>query len=290
MWNSKVLSENYTLINGVSIPRLGLGTWFIDNNNAPQAVRNAIQIGYRHIDTAQAYGNEEGIGAGIRTCGVPREELFLTTKLAAEIKNYEDAAAAIEGSLSALGLSYIDLLLIHSPQPWADFRGGDYVEGNREAWRAMEDAYRAGKLRAVGVSNFEQKDIDALLAGCSVAPMVSQLLVHVGNTPRALIDYSQRKGMLVEAYSPIAHGEMLKRPGVRAMAEQYGVTIPQLCIRYALQLGTLPLPKTANPAHMRENAAVDFEISDEDMNALTSLEPLRDYGEFSHFPVFGGKL
>lgn len=285
-----ILKETYALRNGVSIPRLGLGTWFIGDVDAPQAVREALNIGYRHIDTAQAYGNERGVGEGIRSGGVPRSELFITTKLAAEVKDEAAAAAAIDGSLASMGLDYIDLMLIHSPQPWTDFRGGDYAEGNRAAWRALEKAYRAGKLRAIGVSNFEQKDIDALLTGCAEAPMVNQLLVHIGHTPRALIDYSQRKGMLVEAYSPVAHGELRKRPQVKSMAEKYGVSIPQLCIRYALQLGTLPLPKAANPAHMRENAAVDFEISDEDMGVLAAAPPLQDYGEFSYFPVFGGKL
>ena len=151
-----MLNETYTLANGVTIPKLGLGTWFIDDDKAAEAVREAVKLGYRHIDTAQAYGNERGVGEGVRICGVPREELFVTTKLAAEAKSYEEAAEAIDGSLKKLGLEYIDLMLIHSPQPWADFRGGDYAEGNKEAWRAMEEAYKAGKLRAIGVSNFQR--------------------------------------------------------------------------------------------------------------------------------------
>ena len=164
------------------------------------------------------------------------------------------------------------------------------MEGNREAWRALEDAYKAGKLRAIGVSNFEKQDIDSLLAGCSVAPMVNQLLVHISNTPFELIRYSESHGMLVEAYSPVAHGEMLKNPAVKAMADKYGVSVPQLCIRYTLQLGTLPLPKTADPGHMRDNAQVDFVITDSDMAALKQIERIQDYGEFSVFPVYGGKM
>src|SRR4051812_7888754 len=148
-----VLDETYTLSNEVSIPKLGLGTWFIDDDRAAQAVRDAISIGYRNIDSAQAYGNERGVGEGVRTSGVAREELFVSTKVAAEIKSYDKAAASIEASLAKLGLDYIDLMLIHSPQPWRDFRGGDYADGNREVWRALEDAYKAGKLRAIGVSN-----------------------------------------------------------------------------------------------------------------------------------------
>ena len=179
-------------------------------------------------------------------------------------------------------------MLIHSPQPWDDFRGGDYAEGNREAWRALEDAHKAGKLRAIGVSNFEQQDLENILGSCTVAPHVNQLLVHAGNTPTELIAYCESKGILVEAYSPIAHGEILTNPEVAAIAEKYGVTVPQLCIRYTLQLGTVSLPKTANPEHMRSNAEVDFVISDEDMDALRGLQA-RDYGEHSAFPVYSGK-
>lgn len=287
-----ILEENYTLANGIRIPKLGLGTWFIPDATAAQAVRDAVKIGYRHFDTAQAYENEQGVGEGVRTCGIAREELFVTTKLAAEAKTYAEAAAAIDGSLKTMGLDYIDMMLIHSPQPWVKVNQCEdrYVEGNREAWRALEDAYKAGKLRAIGISNFEKQDIDSLLAGCSIAPMVNQLLVHISNTPFDLIRYSESRGMLVEAYSPVAHGEMLKNPEVKAMADQYGVTVPQLCIRYTLQLGTLPLPKTADPVHMRDNAKVNFTISEADMELLKNIEHIRDYGEFGVFPVYGGKM
>lgn len=282
--------ETYTLSNGVQIPKLGLGTWFIEDSKAAQAVREAVRIGYRHIDTAQAYANERGVGEGIRTCGVDRGELFVTTKLAAEIKSYQEAAEAIDRSLRTMDIGYIDMMIIHSPQPWADFRaGGHFFEGNREAWRALEDAYKAGKLRAIGVSNFEQEDLDNILTSCTVAPMVNQVLAHIGNTPFDLIEYSQSKGLLVEAYSPVAHGEILKNDKVAAMAQKYNVTVPQLCIRYTLQLGLLPLPKTANPEHMRMNAQLDFDISPEDMQALRHMEKFDDYGEYSVFPVFGGK-
>ena len=283
-----ITDETYTLSHGVEIPKLGLGTWFIDDDKAAQAVRDAVAAGYRNIDTAQAYGNERGVGEGVRTADVPREELFVSTKLAAEIKDYEGAVAAIDSSLATMGLEYIDLMLIHSPQPWDDFRGGDYAEGNRAAWRALEEALAAGKLRAIGVSNFQQADIEGLLEGASVVPHVNQLLVHVGNTPAELIEYCTGKGILVEAYSPMAHGEMMKNSEVTAMAERYGVSVPQLCIRYTLDLGTVSLPKTANPAHMRDNAQVDFTISEDDMNTLRGLEH-REYGEFSFFPVYSGK-
>jgi diketogulonate reductase-like aldo/keto reductase len=286
-----ILQDTYTLSNGVEIPKLGLGTWMIPNDDAAAAVQAAVSLGYRHIDTAQAYQNEAGVGDGVRACGVPREELFVTTKLAAEIKTYEDASRAIDGSLEALGLDTIDLMLIHSPQPWAQFGEEDrHLEGNREAWRALEDAYSAGKLRAIGVSNFKEVDLENILGACTVKPMVNQILAHISNTPAELIRYTQGEGILVQAYSPIAHGELMKNEEVAAMAARYGVSIPRLAIRYDLQLGLLPLPKTANPDHMKDNADVDFVISEEDMETLKNLPQIEDYGEDGYMPVFGGKL
>lgn len=283
-----ILDETYALSNGVTIPKLGLGTWFIDDDKAAEAVRAAIDIGYRHIDTAQAYGNERGVGEGIRTASAPRSELFVSTKLAAEIKDYATAVASIEGSLQRIGLEYIDLMLIHSPQPWNDFRGGDYSEGNAQAWRALEGAYKAGTVRAIGVSNFLQQDLESLLETAAVVPHINQLLVHAGNTPTELLEYCADKGILVQAYSPIAHGEILNNADVQAMARRYGVTVPQLCIRYTVQLGTVSLPKTANPEHMRSNADIDFEISEPDMRTLREMNA-RDYGEHSVFPVYSGR-
>lgn len=284
-----ILQENYTLSNGVQIPRLGLGTWFISNEVVPKAVRQAVEIGYRHIDTAQAYQNESGVGEGVRTSGLDRQELFVTTKLAAEIKTYQEAGASIDGSLKRLGLDYIDLMIIHSPKPWSEYQGiNPYSEGNREAWRALEDACRAGKLRAIGLSNFEQEDIANILGSCFIRPMVNQVLAHISNTPAELIRYCQDHNLLVEAYSPIGHGELLKNPELARMADKYSVSIPQLGIRYDLQLGMLPLPKTANPDHMRNNAAVDFVISDEDMEMLKAMPRIQNYGEASVFPVYAG--
>lgn len=283
-----ILNETYTLDNGASIPKLGFGTWFIEDGAAAQAVQDAIGIGYRNIDTAQAYGNERGVGEGVRSSGVPRDELYVSSKLAAEIKDYDGAVSAIDGSLAAIGLDYLDLMMIHSPQPWNDWRGGSYAEGNRAAWRALEEAHDAGKLRSIGVSNFEQADLENILAECTVPPQVNQVLLHVGNTPTELLDFCTENNMLVEAYSPIAHGEILGNAEVGVMAERYSVSVPQLCIRYALQLGTVPLPKTTNPEHMRTNADVDFVIADADMEALHGMN-VTDYGKSGKFPVFSGK-
>lgn len=221
-------------------------------------MRQAANLGYRHVDTAEAYANERGVGEGVRTCGVHRAEMFVTTKLAAEHKDYQSAAQAIDGSL--------------------------------EAWRALTNAYKAGKLRAIGVSNFRKEDIDNLWDNAEVKPMVNQVLCHISNTPLDIIEYCQAKGIVMEAYSPVAHGEALKNPTIAKMAEKYGVTVPQLCIRYDLQLNMVTLPKTANPEHMRANADVDFQISAEDMEALKHVEKIESYGDSSYFPVYGGKL
>ncbi|KKA46160.1 MULTISPECIES: aldo/keto reductase [Salinivibrio] len=282
-----ILEETYSLTNGIAIPKLALGTWMIEGESATNAVTSAIELGYRHIDTAQDYGNEAEVADGVRASSVEREQIFVTSKLAARHKTYEDAAAAIDESLEKMGLDYLDLMIIHSPQPWDHFGTEDrFAKGNQEAWRALEDAYNAGKLKAIGLSNFQEADIDNIVQHSRVAPMVHQVLAHVTNVPTALIEYSRNKGMLVEAYSPVGHGELFKNEAIIKMAERYQVSVPQLCIRYDLQLGLLPLPKTAKPAHMANNADVDFVISEADMQSLSALEPIRDYGNASQFPVF----
>lgn len=289
---NKMYNNTLTLNNGVKIPQLGLGTWFIEDAKVAVAVKEAVKLGYRHIDTAQAYGNERGVGEGVRNCGVKREELFVVSKVAAEHKTYEAAMTGINETLEKMGLDYLDMMIIHSPQPWVEVNQSDdrYVEGNREAWRALEDAYKAGKLKAIGVSNFKQEDIESLLETATVKPMVNQILLHISNTPIELVEYCQKNGIAVEAYSPIAHGEILNQPEIKAIADKYGVTVPQLCIRYTLQLGAISLPKTANPEHMKSNSEVNFEISAEDMEVLKKFKKIEDYGESSGFPVYGGKL
>lgn len=284
-----ILQENYMLSNGVQIPRLGLGTWFIEDNYAADAVKQAVLLGYRHFDTAQAYGNEAGVGAGIRNCGIQREEIFVTSKVAAEAKSYEAAAKSIDESIKKMGLDYIDMMIIHSPQPWDSWRGDKkYYAENKEVWKALENAYKAGKLKAIGVSNFLVEDLEHLLEGCEIQPMVNQILTHIGNTPAELIQYCEERNILVEAYAPIAHGEALKNETIVSMAEKYGVTVAQLCIKYVLELGTVALPKTANPVHMEDNAKLDFTISHDDMEILKALD-FKEYGNFSFFPVFSGK-
>ena len=207
--------------------------------------------------------------------------------MAAEHKTYEEAKAGIDETLKKMGLDYLDMMIIHSPQPWVEVNQSDnrYKEGNRQAWRALEEAYNEGKLKAIGVSNFQ-----SLMETAKVKPMVNQILCHISNTPLELIDYCQKNDIAVEAYSPIAHGEILSQPEIKAIADKYGVSVPQLCIRYTLQLGTISLPKTENPEHMKSNAEVDFTISEEDMEVLKNFKKIENYGESSGFPVYGGKM
>lgn len=287
-----MFNETITLSNGVTVPQLALGTWLIDDSAVSASVKAAIELGYRHIDTAQAYGNERGVGEGVRESGIDREEIFVTSKVAAEHKDYKTAAAGIDETLRKMGLDYLDMMIIHSPQPWALVNQSDdrFVEGNREAWRALEDAYKAGKLRAIGVSNFLECDIDSIWETAEIKPMVNQVLCHISNTPLALIEYCTAKGIVMEAYSPVAHGEAMKNAAIAEMAKKYGVSVPQLCIRYDIQLGMIVLPKTANPDHMKSNADVGFVISDEDMETLKNIKRIENYGDHSFFPVFGGKL
>lgn len=287
-----MFNKSMKLNNGVVIPQLALGTWLIDDDKVTDAVKSALQMGYRHIDTAQSYGNERGVGEGVRQSGIPRDEIFITSKVAAEHKSYESAAKSIDDTLALMKMDYLDMMIIHSPQPWKEVNQSEnrYKKENQEVWRALEDALEAGKLRAIGVSNFLEEDVQNILKTARIKPQVNQILAHISNTPLDLIQYCQNEGIAVEAYSPVAHGEALKNPKIVAMAKKYGVSVAQLCIRYCIQLDMIVLPKTANPDHMRENADLDFEISQEDMRELLAIDKIQDYGEASFFPVYGGKL
>lgn len=261
----------FELDNGVKIPVIGFGTWQVkDGNEAYDSVRWAIEAGYRHIDTAYAYGNEESVGRAIRDSGVAREDIFVTTKLPSHIKTYEGAKAHFEESRLALGVEYIDLYLIHAPWPWSNI-GEDCTEGNIEAWRAMIDIYKDGKVRAIGVSNFAVKDIEALINATGVKPSVNQIRYFIGNRQDAITDYCQANGILVEAYSPLATGEITSHEKLAPIAEKYGVSIPQLCIRYCIEKNTLPLPKSVHKERIIANIDVDFRIEKEDIDYLDSI-------------------
>lgn len=267
-----ILTDTYTLNTGATIPKIGFGTWQIPNGDeAYNATLFALKSGYRHIDTARVYGNEESVGKAIKDSGIAREEIFLTTKLPAEIKNYEDALETFETSIETLGVDYVDLYLIHAPWPWTD-RGGDYTEGNIAAWKALEEIHASGRAKAIGVSNFAVKDLKAILDSGTVVPAANQIRFFIGSTEEEITQFSQDQGILIEAYSPLATGRILNNPEVMKIAEKYGKTVAQVCIRYTLQRGTVSLPKSTHEEYILQNADVDFEIEAEDMEFLNSLK------------------
>ena len=277
------------LYNGQEIPDIGYGTWLIKNEDACKCVLMALESGYRHIDTAQAYGNEVGVGEALKKCGLKREDIYVTTKVMAEIKNYKDAKKSIEDSLKRLDLEYVDLILIHCPQPWALFRGKRrFFEENLEVWRALEEAYKEGKAKAIGVSNFLIDDLENIINNSEIKPMANQILCHIGNTPIDVIKFCQENDIVVEAYSPIAHGRALQDKNIIEMAKKYGVSVAQLCIKYTLQLDTVSLPKASSKEHIEDNMKLDFEISEEDMIKLIKLNDI-DYGMDALWPVFRKK-
>ncbi|KRK78571.1 aldo/keto reductase [Companilactobacillus nodensis] len=286
-----IFDETITLNNGVKIPKLALGVWEIPDDQVADAVKSALDIGYRHIDTAQAYNNERGVGEGVSNSSVSRDQIFVNSKVAAEIKNYDEAKQSIDETLNKMGLDYLDMMIIHNPQPWIEVNQGNdrHFEGNLETWRAMEDAVKAGKLKTIGVSSFDKEDLDNLIKNSATKPAVNQVQIHIGDTPMDIIKYSQANDIAVEAFSPVAHGAAMNDERIKKMAEKYHVSVPQLCIRYDWQLNVIVLPKSANPEHMKSNAEIDFEISAEDMNTLMKIDQM-NYGTASVYPVFGGKL
>ena len=264
--------DTYRLLNGVEIPCIGFGTWQTPEGDvAVNSVKCAIQAGYRHIDTAQAYGNEEGVGEGIRQSGVAREELFITTKLWNNSHTYDLTKRTFEESLRKLGLDYVDLFLIHWPNP-AMYRS-HWEQANAESWKAMEELYEAGKIRAIGISNFCQRHIEALLKTAKIKPMVNQIRLCPGETQDELVDYCKAQGMVLEAYSPLGNGKIFEVPEMKALAEKYDKSIAQICIRWGLQRGYLPLPKSVTPSRIADNLKVfDFELSEEDVQLIADLK------------------
>ena len=285
-----IFEETFTLNNGVKIPKLALGTWEIPDDEVASPVATALKMGYRHIDTAQAYHNEKGVGQGIKDSGISRDQIFVNSKVEAEIKNYQEAKKSIDETLDRMDLDYLDMMIIHNPQPWKEVNQSDdrHFEGNIETWRALTDAMKEGKLRAIGVSSFQPEDLQNLIDNSDVKPMVNQILCHIGATPKKLIDFCQEHDIVVESFSPVAHGEALTNTTIKTMAEKYQVSVAQLCIRYDWQLNTVVLPKSVNPEHMKQNAELNFDISEDDMDTLEKINSF-NYGSSSHFPVFGGK-
>ncbi|MBE6493955.1 MAG: aldo/keto reductase [Methanosphaera stadtmanae] len=286
-----MLNKYYRLSNGVKIPKIGFGTAMMDNLTTQSTVKKAIDLGYRLIDTAYIYENEVGVGNAINSSDIDRKELFVTTKIDPSAKNYLDAKQNLDKSFQNLNSDYIDLLLIHSPQPWNEFRGENhYLKENIAIWKLLEEFYESDLVRAIGVSNFQKIDLDNLIDNCEIKPMVNQVLAHISNTPFDIIDYSRNEEVLVEAYSPLANSKILNNPNLQIMAEEYDVTVAQLCIKYCIELGLLPIVKSEDTEHMKENLDFNFKISHLDMEYLEHIERISSYGDLDYMSIYSKQI
>ena len=262
-----IKDEFFVLNNGVKIPKVAFGTWQISLDDAYESTMLALKAGYRHIDTALAYDNETEIGRALKESGIKREEIFVTTKLPAQIKGYDEALEAFDISLKNLGLDYIDLYLIHAPWPWSNI-GQDCTKENIESWKAMIKLYNEGKIRSIGVSNFRPENIKPLIDATGFVPQANQIRYFIGNTQKEVVDYCNENNILIEAYSPLATSKLLTDEGVISMAKKYNVTPAQLALRYCVDNNTLPIPKSTHEERIKANLDIDFKISKEDMEAL----------------------
>ncbi len=265
------ISDTFKIYNGVEIPCMGLGTWQSKDEVARISVLSALSHGYKLIDTAAAYGNERGVGAGIKDSGMKREEIFVTSKLRNAEHGYKATLDAFDLTMSKLGLDYLDLYLIHWPNP-VQFRT-TWKKAMQDTWKAFEELYEAGKIRAIGISNFMPHHIEALMETAKIKPMVNQLKLCPGITQPEIVDYCNKNDILVEAYSPFGTGTVFASPKMKELAEKYNKTIGQLCLRWCLQMGFVSLPKSANPMRIRDNTQIfDFEIDKKDMDIISTLE------------------
>ncbi|MFJ4286108.1 aldo/keto reductase [Paenarthrobacter nicotinovorans] len=260
------------LNDGHKIPQLGLGTWPLNDAQVSDAVVEALSQGYRHIDTAVKYGNEKGVGEGIRKSGVDRKELFITTKLDGEFQGAGRAVEGLNGSLERLGLEYVDLLLIHWPLP----RRGEFIS----TWKTFEELQASGKVRSIGVSNFKPAHLDQLFRETDVVPAVNQIQVSPSTPRPAARAYNERHGIVTESYSPLgASSDLLNAPVLASIGEKYGKTPGQVVLRWHVQQGLVAIPKTANPQRMRENLDVcDFDLDQDDLSKLQTLDAGPDAG------------
>jgi len=265
------LTDTFVLSNGVEIPCIGYGTWQTpDGDTAKNSVKCALENGYRHIDTAAAYGNEASVGEGIKESGISRNEIFVTTKHWVTERGYDKTIAACEASLKALGVDYLDLYLIHWPA--VAKLSADWKEINASTWRGFEKLYKDGKIRAIGVSNFLPSHLEALSEYAEIKPMVNQIEFHPGYNQPEVVEYCKNNGILVQAWSPLGCGKVLADPTVNKIADAHGKTAAHICIKYALQNEILPLPKSVTPARIADNTNVfDFELTAEELKTLNEM-------------------
>lgn len=270
------MEKSIKLNNGVLIPQPGFGTFMTkDGEEAIQAVKWAVETGYRHIDTAAIYNNEKGVGEGIRQCGVSREELFVTSKVWNSERGYDKTLKAFDKTMSDLGLDYLDLYLIHWPANERQF-GKKASKLNQETWRAMEKLYEEGRIKAIGVSNFMPHHIERLMEKATVKPAVNQIEFHPGLLQKECVEFCKEQEITVEAWSPLGRGELIFDELLMGLAEKYGSTVAQLIIRWVMQHDIVPLVKSTKQTRIEENFQVfDFEISGEDMQRIDEMKPVR---------------
>ena len=265
------ITDTFKIYNGAEIPCMGLGTWQSKDDTATAAVLSVLALGYRLIDTAAAYGNEKGVGAGIRQSGLKREEIFVTSKLRNADHGYKATLDAFDLTMEKLGLEYLDLYLIHWPNP-VQFRT-HWEAATAGTWAAFEELYKKGKIKAIGVSNFMPHHIDTLMKTAKIKPMVNQLKLCPSVTQPEAVEYCRKNGIVVEAYSPFGTGGIFKVEEMRRLADKYGKTIGQICLRWCLQKGFVSLPKSANPMRIKENTEIfDFELTDKDIDLISNLK------------------